>query len=27
MHAGRVAADGPTAQVLDDEPLLEHCGL
>lgn len=27
MHAGRVVADGPTSQVLDDEPLLEHCGL
>ena len=27
MYAGRVAADGPTAQVLDDESLLERYGL
>lgn len=27
MYAGRVAADGATAQLLDNEPLLERCGL
>lgn len=27
MHAGQIAADGPTTAILNDQELMDHCGL